>query len=172
MKKREQTSQSAAVSQGALMWHQSITHPVRDAPASCPQRVEVRRPAECPHCRSVMQPAENQHTSTHSPQCPSLISGQPESACRSRRCLAKMLMAKSPLSQPQEENCTQTIYVSFMEYQTVSVVSTTDVSRRPFTSGTITGNCFVCCPLDQTCSVFLNRTPRTFVSSVVCKLHS
>lgn len=148
MKKRGQTSQSAAVSQGALMWHQSITHPFRNAPASCPQRVEVRRPAECPHCRSVIQPAENQNTSTHPLQCPSLISGQSESTCRSRRCLAKMLIAKSPLSQPQEENCTQTIFVPFMEYQTVSVVSTTNVSHCPFMSGTITGNCFVCCPPD------------------------
>ncbi|XP_056871657.1 5-hydroxytryptamine receptor 3A-like isoform X3 [Takifugu flavidus] len=121
MKKREQTSQSAAVSQGALMWHQSITHPVRNAPASCPQRVEVRRPAECPHCRSVTQPAENQNTSTRLPRRPSLISGQSESACRSRRCLAKMLIAKTPLSQPQEDNCTQTISVPFMEYQTLSV---------------------------------------------------
>lgn len=148
MKKREQTSQSAAVSQCALMWHQSITHPVRNAPASCPQRVEVRRPAECPPCRSVTQPAENQNTSTHPLQRASLISGQPESACRSRRCLAKTLIAKSPLSQPQGENCTQTIYVPFMEYQTLSVVSTSHVSHCAFTSGPITGNCFVCCPLD------------------------
>lgn len=163
MKKREQTSQSAAVSQGALMWHQSITRPLRNAPASCPQPVEVRGPAERPPCRSVTQPAGNQNTSTHLLQCASLISGQPESACRSRRCLAKMLIAKLPLSQPQEENCTQTISVPFMEYQTLSVVSCTNVSHCLFMRGTTPG---------KTCFVFLNRTPRTFVSSVVCKLHS
>lgn len=154
MKKRGQTSQSAAVSQSALMWYQSITHLVRNAPASCPQRVGVRRPAECPLRRSVAQHAENQNTSTHLEQRPSLISGQPESTCRSRRCLAKMLIAKSLLSQPQEENCTQMIYVPFMEYQTLSVVSTTSVFLCPFMSGAIIGNCFVCRTPDEMCLIF------------------
>lgn len=46
-----------------------------------------------------------------------------DSTCRSRRCLAEMLIDKDYLSQPQYENCTQKIYVPLMEYQTLSVVS-------------------------------------------------
>ncbi|XP_047428306.1 5-hydroxytryptamine receptor 3A-like [Mugil cephalus] len=44
-----------------------------------------------------------------------------ESNCTSRRCLAQMLIGKTYLSQPQDENCTQPIYVPFIEYQTLSV---------------------------------------------------
>lgn len=56
-----------------------------------------------------------------------LISGctQGELPCRSRRCLAEMLIKKELFSQPQYENCTQKIRVPFMEYQTLSVVSGT-----------------------------------------------
>lgn len=55
----------------------------------------------------------------------SLISGcgQVDSICRTRRCLAEMLINKNLTSQPQYENCTLTIYMPFMEYQTLSVVS-------------------------------------------------
>lgn len=44
--------------------------------------------------------------------------------CTSRRCLAQMLINYNLTSQPQDEKCIQTINVPFMEYQTVSVVST------------------------------------------------
>lgn len=56
-----------------------------------------------------------------------LISGciQGELPCRSRRCLAEMLIKKELFSQPQYEKCTQSIKVPFMEYQTLSVVSGT-----------------------------------------------
>ncbi|CAF89457.1 unnamed protein product [Tetraodon nigroviridis] len=60
-----------------------------------------------------------------------LATGQPESACMSRRCLAKMLMDKSLMSQPQERSCNHTIFVPFMEYQTLSVVSTRVVPTPP-----------------------------------------
>lgn len=46
-----------------------------------------------------------------------------DSTCRTRRCLAEMLIDKDYLSQPQYENCTRKISVPFMEYQTLSVVS-------------------------------------------------
>lgn len=53
-----------------------------------------------------------------------------DSTCRSRRCLAEMLINKNYLSQPQYENCTQKIYVPFMEYQTLSVVSGASRGKR------------------------------------------
>lgn len=53
-----------------------------------------------------------------------------DSTCRSRRCLAEMLIDKNYLSQPQYENCTQKIYVPFMEYQTLSVVSEASGGKR------------------------------------------
>ncbi|XP_075880452.1 5-hydroxytryptamine receptor 3A-like [Nelusetta ayraudi] len=46
---------------------------------------------------------------------------QGELPCRSRRCLAEMLIKKELFSQPQYEKCTQKIKVPFMEYQTLSV---------------------------------------------------
>lgn len=115
----------------ALMSHQSPARPVRDAPASLPRRVEVRRPAVCPRRRrSVPEdppppppPLLLKLSRAHA-QRPPLISGRPEPACRSRRCLAKALIDKALLSQPQDRNCTQVIAVPFMEYQTLSVVGT------------------------------------------------
>lgn len=53
-----------------------------------------------------------------------------DSTCRSRRCLAEMLINKNYLSQPQYENCTQKIHVPFMEYQTLSVVSGANGGKR------------------------------------------
>lgn len=53
-----------------------------------------------------------------------------DSTCRSRRCLAEMLIEKNYLSQPQYENCTQKIHVPFMEYQTLSVVSGASGGKR------------------------------------------
>ncbi|XP_041813361.1 5-hydroxytryptamine receptor 3A-like [Chelmon rostratus] len=47
--------------------------------------------------------------------------GRADSRCTTRRCLAEMLINKSYTSQPQYENCTQIIYVPFIEYQTLSV---------------------------------------------------
>ncbi|XP_040918608.1 5-hydroxytryptamine receptor 3A-like [Toxotes jaculatrix] len=47
--------------------------------------------------------------------------GQAESNCTNRRCLAEMLIGKNYSTQPQNENCTQMIYVPFIEYQTLSV---------------------------------------------------
>ncbi|KAE8283248.1 5-hydroxytryptamine receptor 3A [Larimichthys crocea] len=42
-------------------------------------------------------------------------------SCTSRRCLSEMLINKSCVTQPQDENCTQIIYVPLIEYQTLSV---------------------------------------------------
>ncbi|KAF3700122.1 5-hydroxytryptamine receptor 3A [Channa argus] len=50
--------------------------------------------------------------------------GCADSNCTSRRCLAEMLINYNLTSQPQYENCTQTIFVPLIEYQTVSVVWT------------------------------------------------
>ncbi|XP_067332165.1 5-hydroxytryptamine receptor 3A-like [Channa argus] len=47
--------------------------------------------------------------------------GCADSNCTSRRCLAEMLINYNLTSQPQYENCTQTIFVPLIEYQTVSV---------------------------------------------------
>ncbi|XP_071329643.1 5-hydroxytryptamine receptor 3A-like [Trachinotus anak] len=47
--------------------------------------------------------------------------GHVESSCTNRRCLAEMLISKNYSSQPQYENCTQIIFVPFIEYQTLSV---------------------------------------------------
>ncbi|RVE69590.1 hypothetical protein OJAV_G00079320 [Oryzias javanicus] len=44
-----------------------------------------------------------------------------DSTCRSRRCLAEMLIGRNMLSMPQDENCSLPIYVPFIEYQTLSV---------------------------------------------------
>ncbi|XP_020503003.1 5-hydroxytryptamine receptor 3A isoform X1 [Labrus bergylta] len=44
-----------------------------------------------------------------------------ESTCKTRRCLAEMLMKRGYLSQPQSENCSLVIEVPFLEYQTLSV---------------------------------------------------
>ena len=49
--------------------------------------------------------------------------GGAEHTCRTRRCLAEMLIEKNYLSQPQYEDCMQMIHVPFMEYQTLAVVS-------------------------------------------------
>ncbi|KAM3598438.1 uncharacterized protein V6R79_018049 [Siganus canaliculatus] len=43
------------------------------------------------------------------------------STCKTRRCLAEMLITKNYLSQPQSDNCTHLIFVPFIEYQTLSV---------------------------------------------------
>lgn len=75
----------------------------------------------------------------HRVHVPCLISGESNSTCRSRRCLAKMLIDKSLMSQPQEGSCTQMIYVPFMEYQTISVVSTKNHSHCSFRSAEIPG---------------------------------
>ncbi|XP_035037521.2 5-hydroxytryptamine receptor 3A [Hippoglossus stenolepis] len=48
-------------------------------------------------------------------------SGDAQSRCTSRRCLAEMLINKNISSQPQYENCTHVIRVPLMEYQTLSV---------------------------------------------------
>lgn len=71
-------------------------------------------------CRTKMMKLLSNICSILSP-----ISGcvRADSTCRSRRCLAEMLINKNYLSQPQYENCTQKIHVPFMEYQTLSVVS-------------------------------------------------
>ncbi|XP_034567335.1 5-hydroxytryptamine receptor 3A-like [Notolabrus celidotus] len=47
--------------------------------------------------------------------------GHAATTCKTRRCLAHMLIKKEHLSQPQNDNCTQTIRVPFIEYQTLSV---------------------------------------------------
>ncbi|XP_076608338.1 5-hydroxytryptamine receptor 3A-like [Chaetodon auriga] len=47
--------------------------------------------------------------------------GRADPGCKTRRCLAEMLISKSYTSQPQYENCTQMIYVPLIEYQTLSV---------------------------------------------------
>ncbi|XP_071780406.1 5-hydroxytryptamine receptor 3A-like [Centroberyx gerrardi] len=47
--------------------------------------------------------------------------GHAASKCTHRRCLAEMLIAKGYISQPQNDNCTQTVHVPFIEYQTLSV---------------------------------------------------
>ncbi|XP_026181542.1 5-hydroxytryptamine receptor 3A-like isoform X2 [Mastacembelus armatus] len=47
--------------------------------------------------------------------------GLAETICTSRRCLAQMLINKNFSSQPQYENCSQTVYVPYIEYQTLSV---------------------------------------------------
>ncbi|XP_070836824.1 5-hydroxytryptamine receptor 3A-like [Chaetodon trifascialis] len=47
--------------------------------------------------------------------------GRADPSCKTRRCLAEMLINKSYTSQPQYENCTQMIYVPLIEYQTLSV---------------------------------------------------
>ncbi|KAL7379429.1 hypothetical protein ABVT39_027398 [Epinephelus coioides] len=44
-----------------------------------------------------------------------------ESTCKSRRCLAEILVNKKFASQPQYEDCSQMIMVPFIEYQTLSV---------------------------------------------------
>ncbi|CAB1451304.1 unnamed protein product [Pleuronectes platessa] len=48
-------------------------------------------------------------------------SGDAESRCTSRRCLAEMLINKNISSQPQYGNCTHVIGVPLIEYQTLSV---------------------------------------------------
>uniref|UniRef100_A0AAQ4R5V9 Neurotransmitter-gated ion-channel ligand-binding domain-containing protein n=1 Tax=Gasterosteus aculeatus aculeatus TaxID=481459 RepID=A0AAQ4R5V9_GASAC len=50
-----------------------------------------------------------------------LLTGYGHAQCTTRRCLAEMLIKKEYLSQPQTENCTQNIFVKFLEYQTLSV---------------------------------------------------
>lgn len=47
--------------------------------------------------------------------------GRAESVCKTRRCLAQMLIDKEYFSQPQSEGCLHLIQVPFMEYQTLSV---------------------------------------------------
>nr|XP_057905412.1 5-hydroxytryptamine receptor 3A-like [Doryrhamphus excisus] len=44
-----------------------------------------------------------------------------ENNCTTRRCLADMLVNKKLITQPQRDNCTQFIYVSAIEYQTIKV---------------------------------------------------
>ncbi|XP_054615670.1 5-hydroxytryptamine receptor 3A-like isoform X2 [Dunckerocampus dactyliophorus] len=44
-----------------------------------------------------------------------------ETNCTTRRCLADMLVNKKLITQPQRDNCTQFIYVSSIEYQTIKV---------------------------------------------------
>ncbi|KAM6965861.1 5-hydroxytryptamine receptor 3A-like [Tautogolabrus adspersus] len=44
-----------------------------------------------------------------------------QTTCKTRRCLAEMLIKRGYLSQPQNDNCTHVIDVPFMEYQTLSV---------------------------------------------------
>ncbi|XP_029914380.1 5-hydroxytryptamine receptor 3A-like [Myripristis murdjan] len=43
------------------------------------------------------------------------------SNCTTRRCLAEKLISNNLTSQPQNENCTQRVFVPFIEYQTLSV---------------------------------------------------
>ncbi|KAM9346647.1 5-hydroxytryptamine receptor 3A-like [Symphorus nematophorus] len=47
--------------------------------------------------------------------------GHAGSSCKTRRCLAEMLIKNEHESQPQYENCTQPIFVPLLEYQTLSV---------------------------------------------------
>ncbi|XP_028311600.1 5-hydroxytryptamine receptor 3A-like isoform X1 [Gouania willdenowi] len=50
-----------------------------------------------------------------------VVSGNQNTTCNTRRCLAEKLLKNAYASQPQSENCTQTIHVPFIEYQTLSV---------------------------------------------------
>ncbi|KAK7939780.1 hypothetical protein WMY93_003106 [Mugilogobius chulae] len=49
-----------------------------------------------------------------------LIEGA-EPTCTTRRCLAEMLIKKNLKSQPQYENCSTVIDISYLEYQTLAV---------------------------------------------------
>ncbi|KAM8845052.1 ligand-gated cation channel ZACN-like [Spinachia spinachia] len=55
------------------------------------------------------------------------LTGRGHAQCTTRRCLAQMLIDKEYLSQPQTENCTLRIFVSFLEYQTLSVDTKSDL---------------------------------------------
>ncbi|XP_075999377.1 5-hydroxytryptamine receptor 3A-like [Genypterus blacodes] len=44
-----------------------------------------------------------------------------DSLCTERRCLAEKLVKQEFLTQPQSDNCTQKIFVPFIEYETLSV---------------------------------------------------
>lgn len=45
-------------------------------------------------------------------------------SCTTRRCLANKLVDKKLITQPQRDNCSEYIYVSSIEYETIKVVST------------------------------------------------
>ncbi|XP_056144415.1 5-hydroxytryptamine receptor 3A-like [Lampris incognitus] len=49
------------------------------------------------------------------------VHGQSSPNCTERRCLAEKLILNPRLTQPQSHNCTQLIFVPFIEYQTLSV---------------------------------------------------
>lgn len=98
-----------------------------------------------------------------------LISGcmQGELACRSRRCLAEMLIKKELLSQPQDENCTRNIKMPFVEYQTLSVVSGTNEWEvtRP---GVLISNLLTDLLFQQ---LYLKQTQETFIFVNLAKLN-
>ena len=54
-----------------------------------------------------------------------LVCARASAACTTRRCLAQALIDRKLLSQPQTDQCKQTLKVPFIEYQTLSVVSFT-----------------------------------------------
>ncbi|XP_030229690.1 5-hydroxytryptamine receptor 3A-like [Gadus morhua] len=60
----------------------------------------------------------------------STVCARASAACTTRRCLAQALIDRKLLSQPQTDQCKQTLKVPFIEYQTLSV----DTKNLRFTS--------------------------------------